>query len=158
TPDQGRSRLSSMGRQFFKLIEFDENEELLLEIRKHPFGLLIIVLTSAFIGLSVLAASFALAASGFLSEIELAGSEKFVALGGFIITILIFIVTGIYAKLYRRNVVYVTNEKIAQVLYITLFNRKISQLNIGDIQDVTVSQRGVLAHLFGYGSLVIETA
>ncbi|MCA9344118.1 PH domain-containing protein, partial [Candidatus Saccharibacteria bacterium] len=38
------------------------------------------------------------------------------------------------------------------------FNRKISQLSIGDVQDVTVTQKGVLAHLFNYGTLVIETA
>ena len=52
----------------------------------------------------------------------------------------------------------VTSDKIAQVLYRTIFDRKISQLSIGDVQDVTVTQRGVLARMFNYGTIVIETA
>ena len=158
TPDQGKGRLSTVGRQFFNLIEFDENEELLLEVRKHPFGLLIIVFTSAIISFTVLASSFILASTSIMSDIGLAGQERFVALFGFIFAVLIFLVTGVYAQLYRSNVVYITNEKVAQVLYITIFNRKISQLNIGDIQDVTVSQRGFFAQALKYGTLVIESA
>ena len=64
----------------------------------------------------------------------------------------------ISAILFTNNVIYVTSEKLAQVLYITLFNRKISQLSIGDVQDVTVTQKGILAHMFNFGTLVIETA
>lgn len=158
TPDQGKSRLSHMGKRFFSLIEFDQNEELLLEIRKHPFGLLLILLTAGIIATTVLIGTFTIAASSVIGEFELDSGRRYIALFGFILASLIFIVAAIYAQLYRSNVVYVTNEKIAQVLYITLFNRKISQLNIGDVQDVTVSQKGIFAHLFGYGTLVIETA
>lgn len=158
TPDQGRSRLSETGKRFFSLIEFDDSEQLLLEVRKHVFGLFIVLISGALISLAVLFGSFAIASSGLLSEVGVAEAQKYVALLGFILAVLVIGVTLIYAQLYRSNVVYVTNEKIAQVLYITLFNRKISQLNIGDVQDVTVSQRGVFAHLLGYGTLVIETA
>ncbi len=158
TPDQGRSRLSHMGKRFFKLIEFDENEELLLEIRKHPFGLFVIALTGAFIAAMVLIGTFVIAASDFLSEINLDDGRRYIALLGFILAVLIFVVTAVFGQLYRSNVVYVTNEKIAQILYITLFHRKVSQLNIGDVQDVTVSKNGVLATLFNFGTLVIETA
>ena len=51
-----------------------------------------------------------------------------------------------------------TDQKIAQVMYISLFNRKILQLGMGNVQDVNVSQKGILAHIFDYGSLIIETA
>lgn len=67
-------------------------------------------------------------------------------------------VMTIQAILYSNNVIFVTSEKIAQILYINLFNKKISQLSIGDVQDVTVTQKGILAHIFNYGTLVIETA
>ncbi len=158
TPDQGRSRLSHIGKRYFKLIEFDENEELLLEIRKHPFGLFVIVLTSALIASTVLIGTFVIAASSFLNEINLDASRRYIALLGFILAALIFVITGIFAQLYRSNVVYITNEKIAQILFITIFHRKVSQLNIGDVQDVTVSQQGIFARLFNFGTLVIETA
>lgn len=158
TPDQGRSRLSATGKRYFSLIEFDDEEQLLLEIRKHVFGLFIIIITGALISLAVLFASFIVASGNIVGLLGFEGAEKFIALIGFVLSVLIAGVTLIYAQLYRSNVVYVTNEKVAQVLYITLFNRKISQLNIGDVQDVTVTQKGIFAHLFGYGTLVIETA
>ncbi len=158
TADQGRSHLSATGKRFFGLIEFDDSEELLLEIRKHPFGLFIIVLGGALISITVLLSSLGLAASGVLAEVDITGAEQFLALIGFVLSVLTFVVTFVYAYLYQSNVVYITNEKVAQVLYITLFNRKISQLNIGDVQDVTVTQKGIFAHAFNYGTLVIETA
>jgi hypothetical protein len=66
--------------------------------------------------------------------------------------------TGIGAYLYISNVILVTSEKLAQVLYKSIFNRKISQLSIGDVQDVTVNQVGLTARLFNYGTIIIETA
>lgn len=158
TPDQGKNRLSHVGAQFFKLIEFDDNEELLLEVRKHSFGLILLIITGVFIAFAVFLVAAILASSGFLADIGLDGGRSFIALLGFILAVLAIVVTGINAQLYRSNVVYVTNEKVAQVLYVTLFHRKISQLNIGDVQDVTVTQQGFLAHAFHYGTLVIETA
>ena len=77
--------------------------------------------------------------------------SMFFGLGG-------LVVTTISAILYVNNVILVTTEKIAQILYFSLFNRKISQLSIGDVQDVSVSQNGIFPHLFNYGTLVIETA
>ena len=52
----------------------------------------------------------------------------------------------------------VTSEKLAQLLNPSLFNRKISQLSIGDVQDVSVHQNGIFPHIFDYGTVVIETA
>ena len=152
------SHLSHIGKKYFKLIEFDENEELLLEIRKHTFGLFVLVLSGVLIAATIMLATFALAASNFVEEVGLDGARGAIALAGFILAVLTIVLTAIFAQLYRNNVVFVTNEKIAQILYINLFNKKISQLNIGDVQDVTFTQRGILAHLFHYGTLVIETA
>lgn len=161
THDQGRHHLSAMGKRFFGLIEFDDDEELLLEIRKHPFGLFLILFSGTFVAFATLVATIGLVSSGILEEFGfgVGGSvESIIALLGLTGAVVIGILTLIFAQLYRSNVVFITDEKIAQVLYITIFNRKISQLNIGDVQDVTVTQQGIFAHLFNYGTLVIETA
>lgn len=126
TPDQGKSRLSQMGKRFFKLIEFDENEELLLEIRKHPFGFWVLVIGGIIIAALVILATFALASSGFMRELGLDELRPFIALLGFILAVIVLIATAIFAQLYRSDVVYVTNEKVAQVLYKTIFHRKVS--------------------------------
>ncbi len=155
-------QLSARARRFFDMIEFDENEQLIWEIRKHPFGLFIIYFSGA--AISALIFTFlvlgpVLFTRDFLGlGIDL-GTLRPIAIGvGFLLTIGGLVGTAIGAYLYQANIVLVTSEKIAQLLYTSLFDRKISQLSIGDVQDVSVQQKGIFARIFNYGTLVIETA
>lgn len=154
--------LSHHGQKLFPLIEFDENEELIWEIRKHPFGLFIIYFTGSaitFVILLLLVMGPLAFSSNFLGlGIELGGMRSVLVVLGFFLSILSLIGTLIGAYLYTSDVVLVTSEKIAQRLHESLFNLKISQLSIGDIQDVTVTKKGIFASIFDYGTLVIETA
>lgn len=154
-------QLSAEGRKHFNLIEFDPDESIVTEIRKDAVGLFMIFFTGAFVvGISLMAAYF-VATVNFESLLDMSGLD---AMRGVLMTacllmvIIALIGTFIGSFLYRSNVIYVTNEKIAQVLYTSLFHRKISQLSIGDVQDVTVAQKGILAHIFRYGTLVVETS
>lgn len=158
---QGMHKLSPIGRRYFRLIEFDDQENLALEIRKHFFGFFIILITGAFVILATLAVSIGITVGVKSDSITGNNSSGYAAIVLFIGLLLIVLevismLIGLY--LYRSNVVFVTDQKIAQVLYLTIFNRKISQLNIGDVQDVTVTQKGLFAHVFDYGTMVIETA
>jgi len=154
--------LSSRARSFFNMIEFDKNEELIWEIRKHPFGLWLIYITGATISaliFSVLVFGPLMFNGDFLGlGIDLGALRSVLVLVGFFLTVLALIGTAVGAYLYQANVVLVTSEKLAQLLYASIFNRKISQLSIGDVQDVSVQQSGIFAHMFNYGTLVIETA
>ncbi len=156
-----QERLSREGRKYFKYIEFDANEQLITEIRKHPIGLVFIFLIGIFVTLSLLIISIATSIFDFDGALGTGGVNGFrpvVVLIAFALIVGAIVMTFIASFLYTHNVIYVTNEKLAQVLYISLFNRKISQLSIGDVQDVTVTQKGILAHVFNYGTLVVETA
>ena len=158
---EASERLSLEAKKHFKFIEFDSNEELVTEIRKHPIGLVYILLIGGMvIGGTMLLMGLTAAANldSFFSVSNLNGSKGAIVALLSIVLILAVIGTLIGVFLYRSNVIFVTSEKIAQVQYASLFNRKISQLSIGDVQDVTVTQKGILAHLFNYGVLVVETA
>jgi hypothetical protein len=154
--------LSRHGKELFPLIEFDEEEELVWEIRKHPFGLFIIYFTGTtitFIILALLVVGPLAFSSDFLGlGINLGVLRPILIMVGFLLTLLSLVSTLIGAFLYTSDVVLVTSEKIAQQLHHSLFNKKISQLSIGDIQDVTVTKKGIFPTLFNYGTLVIETA
>lgn len=152
-------KLSAEGRKHFSLIEFDSSEEMVTEIRKHPIGLIAILLS----GLAVIVTCLIIAtvaATTDLNKLLGAGNNMrgIVVAGCLFLIIFAVIGTLIGVFLYRSNVIYVTSEKIAQVLYPSLFHRKVSQLSIGDIQDITVSQNGILPHIFNYGKLVVETS
>lgn len=161
---EDKAKLSSTGKRYFNLIEFDKDESLICEIRKHAIGLFFIYLTgigiSLIIALIFSAISFSDVLSDGMSDVGASSGnlKSLVTIGGIIFIFFILVAMTIQAILYTNNVIFITSEKIAQVLYINLFNRKISQLSIGDVQDVTVTQKGVLAHMFNYGTLVIETA
>ncbi len=155
-------QLSNNAKNLFKLIEFDENEELICEIRKHPFGLLLMYVIGTLVAFALLAVTialtFAIQGDPLETGSDLSQAQPLVILFGGILIVLTVIMTFISAYLYTSDVVLVTTEKISQFLHKTIFDRKISQLSIGDIQDVTVSQVGVFARLFNFGTLVIETA
>lgn len=157
-PDQ----LTHHAKQIFKLIEFDENEDLICEIRKHPFGLAIIYFVGTFVTLAMFIVMIILMtiSNGDPLEagIELSGLRPIIILVGVLLIFITVVMTAISAYLYRSDVVLVTSEKISQFLHITIFDRKISQLSIGDVQDVTVTQKGIFARVFNFGTLVIETA
>lgn len=154
------TKLSSIGKKFFSLIEFDDEEELIFEIRKHPFGLFLTealgFLIAALIGLIPVLIAFNID-SFVVGEVSPA-IQSLLIVTGVILALLAIGATFISAIIYSNNVIYVTTEKIAQVLYVSLFNRKMSQLSIGDVQDVTVTQKGIFPRMFNYGTLVIETA
>lgn len=154
--------LSHIGKNLFKLIEFDADERLIWEVRKHPVGLFIIYASGTIIALLmfvIFVVGGVSAGENFLDlGIDISGYRAVLILIGLVLAILAIGVTAIAGYLYKNNVMLVTSDKIAQVLYRTLFDRKISQLSIGDVQDVTVTQKGVLARMFNYGTVVIETA
>lgn len=156
------SSLSGRAKSLLKQIEYDDNEQVVCEVRKHPFGLFLIYLSGGFIAFILFSMlvllPYALDASGQDIGVSLATVKPISALIGLILTSLALVMTAIIGFLYQANVVLVTNEKISQQIYRTLFDKKVSQLSIGDIQDVTVSQVGVFAKIFGYGTLMIETA
>jgi hypothetical protein len=156
--------LSPVGKKFFSKVEFDNNEQLHMEVRKDPFGLFLIYLggavaTLTIFGLLVLGgAAFDTGDVGDGVGLD-GGSLRALIIGvGFFLTIFSVVITAVAAFLYTNNVVLITSEKITQQLYLSLFNRKISQLSIADVQDVTVRQQGIFAHIFDYGTLTIETA
>lgn len=155
-------QLSSVGQKYLHLIEKDQDETIVYEIRKHPFGLVGIYATGLFVVFSVMGVALIVWRYSQGDQFGIGSDTSFIGpiavfLGG-VLSILSLAMTAVAAYLYQSNVVYVTSDKIAQVLQNTLFDRKISQLSIGDVQDVTTQQKGLFARMFNYGTLVIETA
>lgn len=153
--------LSPAGQRVFPLVEFDEDEQMLTEVRKHVIGLIFIWLTGLFItAVIVIAISwFAMSLDGLGFEIDNGETIKAILVGiALLLGVLSLVATLITSLIYRSNVVFVTNEKIAEVLYMSIFNRRVKQLGIGNVEDVTVIQKGILPRIFNYGSLVVQTA
>lgn len=76
--------------------------------------------------------------------------------------VIYLILVGLIAVLalwvWWENRLVLTNKHVVQYTRLGIFNHSISQLNLTNVQDVTYSQRGVLANLLDYGDVVVETA
>ncbi len=133
----------------------DYNEQKLCEIAKHPFGIVIIYIW-ALVGLVV-----ALGLAYFLLPAVIQDTDRaFLIAHFFALVAIVLTVFGITiaAMIYRQNRLIVTDINITQILQYGLFNRKVSQLNLINVEDVTSIQKGILPTLFGFGELKIETA
>jgi uncharacterized membrane protein YdbT with pleckstrin-like domain len=133
----------------------DIDEHKLAEIHKHSFGIIIIYLQS-FLGMLAAAVLIFFVAPSLIEDKGVAYliSGSFLAVAG----LLAFLVMAISTYIYRQNRIIVTDRNITQILQYGLFSRKISQLNIVNVEDVTSIQHGLIPTLFNYGVLKIETA
>lgn len=138
------------------ILDIDPSEIVLHEAKKHPIGLFVI-----------LGVTFMFLAVNFLLLFIIASNEDLfsspvsdLGLAAFFIatTILVLLVGYIAQKIYRASEIVVTNENLIQIIQTGLLDRKVSQLNLAKIQDVTANQKGFLPTLLGYGTLNVETA
>lgn len=148
-----KKRSSKLGIALLK------GETVVKEVSKHQVGALIIIAIGLIIIASIMLASLGLYAvvNSTQSENE-GGYGALILYGGFILSIAVGIATFINVYLYQLNRLIVTTEKVAQITYRTIFDRKVVQLSIERVQDVTVSQVGILPRIFHYGTVYVETA
>ncbi len=146
-----------------KLFERDKEERLIGEIPRHPIGLFFIFFVTAFLILLVLAGAFFLVKE----QDRLRATVGLQRIGDIsnLVTILTLVLIGlialgaaISAYIYKNNYMVLTDQKIVLIKTKSIFSRSVSQLSIGDVQDLTIEQRTLLARLFNYGTLKIETA
>jgi uncharacterized membrane protein YdbT with pleckstrin-like domain len=75
-----------------------------------------------------------------------------------VVTILTLIFVYIANRVYWGNIWILTDDSLTQVLQTSLFDKQSSQLSLGNLEDVTVEEDGILARMFNFGLVRIETA
>lgn len=60
--------------------------------------------------------------------------------------------------MYYLDMIIVTNDRLVEVSQRSLFSRKVSELDLYKIQDATSDVSGVVATIFDYGTLALQTA
>lgn len=152
--------LAGVPDEFMALFEHDPSEVILQQGLKHPIG------TWFILGVTILSIVLVLFGTSLLltDNIELGMSDISVeakALGSFVALILCAVIAAIaFAAMivYRKSRMILTNQKLVYIRYHSLFSREISQLNIGEVEDVNVAQHTIWDRLFKMGTITIETA
>lgn len=89
------------------------------------------------------------------SSPEISGSlSAIIVLAATFLVLILFAATYIY----RQSRLIVTDRSLVQVVQKSLFIRKVSRLSFSNVEDVSAEHRGILAAIFGFGTLMIQTA
>ncbi len=133
-----------------KFASADKEEKVILLLRKHPItnvkwviSLVLALLVPAFFPL-------------FLPENSLPFEYILVISLVWYLMLTAFAIERFLSWFFHVNIV--TDERVFDVDFHTIFSREISDANLDQIQDVTVEVGGALRTLFHYGNVVIQTA
>ncbi len=153
--------LAGVSEEFLHLFEHDPSEVIVYQATRHPVGVAFIFLSAVLSALLVIFSyGFLVTDSGFLDSIGVSTASAS-AIGGLVSMVLIALIVGIAllsAHIYRKSRLILTNQKVVFIQYNSLISRQISQLNIGEVEDVNVSQTNLLDRIFKMGRITIETA
>lgn len=139
----------------FLYLNLHPNEEIKFVVRHHWAGFLgtlgITLALVLFPLLLVFAFNLALG-----DRLERYLEALVIALSGFYLFLLTFLF-GAWINFYY-DIIFITNERIINVSQEGLLARKVSELSVAQVQNVTAQVEGFLHNFFNYGHLVIETA
>jgi uncharacterized membrane protein YdbT with pleckstrin-like domain len=89
------------------------------------------------------------------SSPEISGSlSAIIILSAVLLVLILFTATYVY----RQSRLLITDRSLVQITQKTLFIRKVSRLSMSNVEDVSEEQRGILASIFSYGTLTVQTA
>lgn len=132
-----------------------EGERVLCEIKRHPAGLWGLYASSALV--SLLAIVGAALVPTLIPDASQQAREV-AAFGVLILMAIVGLYTYIARTVYQGNRWVVTSDSITQITQVSLFNKKSSQLNLANLEDVSADQTGIVQSALGFGTLKVETA
>lgn len=168
TPNYGESdevgegqNIAGVPEEFLHLFEHDANEIMLEQATRHPIGVFAIFGFAGSAILIIITGLLFFASDDSIKSIIGVDTASVLGLGGLIAIILIALIAGgaaIAANVYKKSRLILTNQKVVLVQYHSIISREVSQLNIGEVEDVNVSQPTLFDRIFKTGRITIETA
>lgn len=144
-----------------KVLNLDQGETILLEVRKHWFVFLSAIFTFV-VGVFFPIIIYGIFNSGLFPEtinIKLSGSALFISLFVYTVWILILWVSFfVQWTNYYLDVWYVTDKRIIDIDQKQIFHRHVSNIRFDKIQDVSVEVKGIIATFFNFGDIHVQTA
>ena len=142
----------------FPGLNLSENEYVINAVRRHLIGL-IIPISMTVIMISLVAAmiiSYPMVIASVTGVFDPATMLPVVWIG--VLCILLFAIGGYIAVwVYLNNTFFLTNESVIQEIQTSIFSKHEQTVSLGNIEDASFSQRGILQTLFNYGSIRLST-
>jgi uncharacterized membrane protein YdbT with pleckstrin-like domain len=133
----------------------EENETIILFLRKHIVTNTAWILTTILLLILPLFLFPAVVVGGLLPSMITRSLIQLLILVWYLSTFTYFFVNFI---LWYFNIWIVTNERLIDIDFANLLNKKFAETRIDRLEDVTGRTKGVIGSLFGYGDILAQTA
>ena len=156
TPEQQRRHDESV--RHYPRLNLSRGEYVIREMRRHPIGLFVplavgvLLLTAAF---SVLANYDLIAANVLFIDLTASADTVFLPIIAFAITVGLGMFIAYYV--YISNTFFLTNESVIQEIRHSLFSHHEQTVSLGNIEDASYVQRGIIQTIFNYGDIRLST-
>ena len=159
TPETERRHKES--KQKYPQLNLSHGEYVISAVKRHPFGLFQIwVVSGGIITILVVFITLLLSDPGGSMSVmnaEAGGALPLLALPLLLVLVLVLAGGAIGTYVFQANTFFLTNESVIQNVQHSLFNKRQQTVSLGNIEDASYTQAGILPHLFGYGSLRLST-
>ncbi len=135
----------------------DPDEKLLAVIKKHLFGL-IKLYVQAGLGMLTSIGLVLYLLPTMISKEDNPDAYGLIAMIVVIVLVIVSFMLLVATFIYRQSKIILTDKTITQTLQVGLFNKKISQLAVSSIEDVTAQKAGFFPTMLNFGRLLVETA
>ena len=133
-----------------------DGEVTIFNVQRHPFGLIGMYISFGL--LLVIVAVVAMIAPGILTEYD-SDLVKRIGVAALLVSAVFVGIFGFIAHIvYYGNRWILTSDSLTQINQHSLFDKQNSQLSLGNLEDISAHQDGILAHMFNFGMLKVETA
>lgn len=138
-------------------LNLSEGEFVVIDVKRHPVGLLLPVIATALTILALVAVLIV-----YPSDLNSAGGPALPTYEQIIIpTMLFMLLVGIGGSIavwvYLQNQFYMTNESVIQEIQHSLFSRHEQTVSLGSIEDASFKQSGIFQMMFDYGTVRLST-
>lgn len=145
--------------QCYPQIADDEHETLLADVRRHWLGRFFIIFGGSALAILMLVVPLILPSLARSIDFTVTPQlQLMVALVFIVISVLMVAGMLISLWVYNQSRMLITDQNVIEVKQISLFSKKISHLNMINVEDVTVIKKGILQTFFDYGTMTTQTA
>ncbi len=143
-------------KRLFPYLNLSDGEYVISYVKRHVIGL-IEIWAGVFAVVALLTAGIVFVVSTRTTSSLTGESQSWLALvllGAIVFTFVIGIIATV---VYEGNKFFLTNESVTQHIQISLFSKKEQTISLGNIEDASFRQHGLLQTFFNYGSLRLST-
>ncbi|MDO4773629.1 MAG: PH domain-containing protein [Candidatus Saccharibacteria bacterium] len=154
--DEVRQKHEASVRRY-PFLNLSEAEYVILDIKRHPIGIVIPMMITAVLAIAILAFAALYPSLITTMTVTMMPSPEMI-FGIALLFVLLTVMGGAVALwVYLQNQFFMTNESVIQEIQHSLFSRHEQTVSLGSIEDASFRQDGIVQMLFNYGTIRLST-